>query len=391
MKKFLFLALMSMLALTSCNKHDDFNINAKDVVTNSYNTAFIKTFGTPDENQTWGFSNGVTTRSVIKENHELTPLGLTKPTLENGEAEFVMNWFRNNDGEASVGKNWDKFFIIYVGGNSNVKIWSSWDKSVNNGNVVLDYLTINGEHINDWNANYGPTLYVYNSKADNFTSHNSYSNFTTNKWKLAEITYNGKVGYYVGLSAYSKKTETTEKYQLTDYDREHFYDDWVFKIVPANGVTPPGDELRIIAEDLSASDGTDFDFNDVVLDVNITGTTATCTLVAAGGTLPLRINGDDALEVHELFGVAPNVMVNTGAGAVKDPVTFTLNNISNAANIKLEVFKNGEWMEMEAKQGVPAAKIAVNQNFEICGEREPITTKYPNFAYWVQNVDYIWW
>jgi hypothetical protein len=316
---------------------------------------------------------------------------MVKPTLEDGEADFVMNWFRTNDGEASVGKNWDKFFIVYVGGNNNVKIYSSWDGSINNGNVVLDYLTINGEHINDWNANYGPTVYIYNSKADNFTSHNSYSNFTTGKWKLAEITYNGKVGYYVGLSAYSRKNETPEKYQLTDYDRENFYDDWVFKIVPANCVTPPSEKLRIIAEDLSAKDGTDFDFNDVVIDVDIEGTTANCKLIAAGGTLPLRIAGLDELEVHNMFGVDTKVMVNTGIGEPLPYVPFTLTNISNAANIKLEVFKNGEWMEMEAKQGVPAAKIAVNQDFEYCSEREPITTKYPNFKYWVQNVDYIWW
>lgn len=389
MKKLLFYLTATLMVFASCSKND-FDFNQKDAVTSQYNAAFVKTFGQPGSNQTWGFANSKVTRSVIKENHEL-PDGMVKPTLENGEAEFVMNWFRNNDGEASVGKNWDKFFIVYVGGNNNVKIYSSWNGNIQNGNVTLDYLTINGEHINDWNANYGPTVYVYNSKADNFTSHNSYSNFTTNKWKLAEITYNGKVGYYVGLSAYSRKNETPEKYQLTDYDRENFYDDWVFKIVPANGVTPPSDKLRIIAEDLTAKDGTDFDFNDVVIDVDIEGTTANCKLIAAGGTLPLRIAGNDELEVHKLFGVGTSVMVNTGIGEPLPYVPFTLSNVSSAANIKLEVFKNGEWMEMEAKQGVPAAKIAVNQDFDYCGEREPITSKYPNFKHWVQNIDYIWW
>ena len=383
---------MMGLSFTSCTKHD-FDFDPTENVTIAYNQAFVKTFGTPDGNQNWGFtSNIATTRSVIKENHEL-PDGLTKPTLEDGEADFVMNWFRTNDGEASEGLDWNKFFIVYVGGNNTVKIWSSWDESVNNnGNVVLDYLQINGEHINDWNANYGPTVYVYNNTPNNFSSHNSYSNFTTNKWKLAQITYNGKVGYYVGLSAYSRKNETTEKYQLTDYDRENFYDDWVFKIVPANGVTPPSSNVRIIAEDLSATQGTDFDFNDIVLDVNISGTTANCSLIAAGGTLPLRINGDDNnLEVHKMFGVDTSVMVNTGIGDPIAPVSFTLSGISNAADIKLEVYKNGAWVEMTARQGTPAAKIAVNQDFEYCAEREPITTKYPNFQYWVQNVDYIWW
>lgn len=393
MKKLIFtliFVLMMGLSFTSCTKHD-FDYSPAENVTTAYNQAFVKTFGTPDDNQNWGFtSNVATTRSVIKENHEL-PQGYVKPTLEDGEAEYVMNWFRTNQGEASEGLDWDKFFIVYVGGNNNVSIWSSWNNSTQNGNVTLDYLEINGEHINDWNANNGPTVYVYNNTPNNFTCHNSYCNLTTSKWKLARITYNGKVGYYVGLSAYGKKVETTEKYQLTDYGREHFYDDWVFKVVPANGVTPPPSNVRIIAEDLSATQGTDFDFNDIVLDVNISGTTANCSLIAAGGTLPLRIAESDEYEVHKMFDVATNVMVNTGAGPEKDPVSFSLSGISNAADIKLEVYKNGAWVEMAARQGTPAAKIAVNQDFEYCTEREPITTKYPNFQYWVQDVDYIWW
>ncbi len=388
MKKDFFILLTFMLAMVSCNSHDF--PSQSEVVEAKYNTAFVKTFGNPDSEQTWGFSDGFT-RSVIKENHEL-PDGYVKPTLEAGEAEHVMNWFRTNGGEASVGLDWDKFFIVYVGGNTTVKIFSSWDPSnIQTGNVVLDYLTINGEHINDWNANNGPTVYVYNSKADNFTSHNSYCNLTTNKWKLARITYNGKVGYYVGLSAYGKKVETSDKYQLTDYDRENFYDDWVFKIVPANGVTPPPSKVRIIAEDLSAVDGTDFDFNDVVIDVNINGNVANCNLIAAGGTLPLRINGNDELEVHNMFGVTVDKMVNTGVGEKKDHVPFILNGITNSADIKLEVFKNGEWVEMKARQGTPAAKIAVNQDFKYCGEKVSMLTEYPNFKFWVQDVDYIWW
>ena len=388
------LGLIALLSFTACNKND-FDYNPQEAVTAKYNDAFIKTFGTPAANHTWGF-NAIVTRSVIKENHEL-PSGYAKPTLDDGEAEYVMNWFATNEGEASKGLDWDKFFIVYVGGNNNVSIWSNWNNSVQNGNVTLDYLEINGEHINDWNANNGPTVYVYNNTPNNFTCHNSYCNLTTSKWKLAKITYNGKVGYYVGLSAYGRKTETDEKYQLTDYGREHYYDDWVFKIVPANGVIPPTSNVRIIGEDLSATQGTDFDFNDIVLDVNIVDGNAKCILQAAGGTLPLRINGDDNLEVHKLFGLQQKSnglydMVNTNNGTlVKDPVEFPINGITNPANIKLEVLKNNVWVEMTANRGEPAAKIAVNQDFDFCDEREPITTKYPNFHLWVENIDYIWW
>ena len=46
---------------------------------------------------------------------------------------------------------------------------------------------------------------------------------------------------------------------------------------------------------------------------------------------------------------------------------------------------------MEAREGVPAAKIAVYQNFDYCKEKQPISTKYPDFADWVRDIDYIWW
>ena len=62
---------MMGLNFTSCSKHD-FDFDPTENVTTAYNQAFVKTFGTPDNNQNWGFtSNIATTRSVIKENHEL--------------------------------------------------------------------------------------------------------------------------------------------------------------------------------------------------------------------------------------------------------------------------------------------------------------------------------
>ena len=54
--------------------------------------------------------------------------------------------------------------------------------------------------------------------------------------------------------------------------------------------------------------------------------------------------------------------------------------------MKLEVFKNGSWVEMTANQGTPAAKIAVPQEVDYCNERQGI-----NFGGWVQDVNYIWW
>ena len=165
--------------------------------------------------------------------------------------------------------------------------------------------------------------------------------------------------------------------------------------------------IRIIGEDLSASSGSDFDFNDIVIDLKYDDANAVVMLRAAGGTLKLRFgNGDDKVwEVHELFGVEQKVMVNThaevipgAAHATKAPVRQELGyGISSAAEaktkLKIEVFKNNEWCELTAETAQPAAKIAVDTDYQWLDERMSIKSVYPNFVSWVQNPDRNdkWW
>lgn len=194
-----------------------------------------------------------------------------------------------------------------------------------------------------------------------------------------------------------------------------YFTDWIVTLSPAERVViDTNTEIRIIAEDLSASSASDFDFNDVVLDV-VYGDPATVTLQAAGGTLPLRIRTDDgkSWEVHHLFGVwvgdenfektkkpERQEMVNTGAGPDKDPVVITdfATSIADAAEsntkIHLEVYKGGEWQEMTAVQGEPASKLGVDKSFHWLGERVSIKGSCPLFVDWVNgtNPSYIkWW
>ena len=165
---------------------------------------------------------------------------------------------------------------------------------------------------------------------------------------------------------------------------------------------------RIIAEDLNAHDidkdgevdDTDFDFNDIVLDVALTDTGAKCILQAAGATLKIRINGDDNLEVHKLFGVDQNIMVNTNAdkrglpNAKKDAVSFDLTGSFNSVDdIKIEVFRQNRWMTLKAPKGDAASKIVVPNNFVWPDERESLKAKYPDFLNYVKDPETYreWW
>lgn len=186
--------------------------------------------------------------------------------------------------------------------------------------------------------------------------------------------------------------------------------------VTLNNVEDPGEDptveytydLRIIAEDLSVTSASDFDFNDVVLDVRYAKEGENQTILclrAAGGTLPLRIAGRDDWEVHQLFGQDVSVMVNTSAKEKGlrgvdnvESVTFTFPEpIRNAAEanekLTLEVKKAGEWMPLTAQKGEPAAKLAVDPTYTILKERTSIKEEYEHFVEWATGTNFNsrWW
>ena len=196
-----------------------------------------------------------------------------------------------------------------------------------------------------------------------------------------------------------------------------YYSDWIVCLTEAKtSQTPPpsNDEytIRVIAEDLTYGQDldTDFDFNDVVFDVCLKATETKIRLKAAGGTLPLIIgvanpqNDQDYLEneVHNLFRVAVNVMVNTNAhlkglnSDSKNDVIFTLNEAyTNAKDIPVYVKKNGTWVELTAVRGEPASKIGVGLDYVWVNERESLKGTYDKFVKWVEadanERNFKWW
>lgn len=388
MKKLIyFITLMLSFMVISCSHDIDYDY--PQYVTDTYNTAFVKTFGKPADNQSWGFGNSVThsiTRSAYTNSNMWESDGYVIPnSITSDEVSKVLEVFNQKGKEKYTALvDWDCFFVqqvykgtaSYTAGNGGTVVGGNQM----NWLCAYDPNTKSDDHVNNFNAANGSIMLMINSSTSRF----GYKSSTDN----GHVFYYFRMekidgGYYVGFDFSAEGQNPNEQVQ-----RDLIYNDWIVKVVPGYGSNPPSDKLRIMAEDLSASDGTDFDFNDVVLDVNIEDGDAYCTLLAAGGTLPLRINGSNDLEVHKMFDVATSVMVNTQTGHHNDYayVPFRLEGVSDAKKIKLEVQKNGEWIEMTAKQGIPAAKIAVPQTVDWCDERHGI-----NFGGWVQDVNYIWW
>ena len=160
-------------------------------------------------------------------------------------------------------------------------------------------------------------------------------------------------------------------------------------------VEPVTEEIRVIAEDLSVNERSDFDFNDVVFDVYWTHTpgssdnqTVKIIVRAAGGELPIFIGKvDEKYEIHYLFGtvnsgnISTKTMMNTYRDHHYDYTCPELDmeglwsgtNIQDIAkNIKIYVHKSGENHELKAEQGKAPGKIAVYTDFKWCDEWDDI-------------------
>ena len=173
-----------------------------------------------------------------------------------------------------------------------------------------------------------------------------------------------------------------------------YYSDWIVTLTEAKrSTTPPpppsGFVCRIIAEDLTVGEHSDFDFNDVVFDVIDGG--KTLRLRAAGGELPLYVAGQ---EVHDAFatkysGITRTTLINTGWNGPVDyenyyvdiPSGGTYSTRALAESIPIVVHKNGQDITLKAERAKVASKIAVGSDYEWCSEREDIDKKFRKSDY----------
>ena len=402
MKKIV-LFLMTLLFITACSKNEIVTLTQEELIARSYNEAFIKTFGQPAENQDWGFGTiGISATRAAETNSNQWGTNenggkykdvLKKddiPAITSQELEDVLAVFNQKGNETYTSLiDWSTFFVQQVFKGTAEYTAGNGGKVV--GGNQMDWLcaydpnTGGDDHVNNFNNANGSVMLMMNSSTSRF----GYKSSTDNGhvfyyFRMERI--NGM--YYVGFDFSAEGQNPNEQVQ-----RDLIYNDWIVKIVPGQGYSKPNPNIRIIAEDLSAREGSDFDFNDVVFDVTFTSdNTADITLIAAGGTLPLTVAGQ---EVHSKFGVNTDVMVNTGAGPTKAPVTFSIGGIDRSQNgrdIEIVVQKNGAPCVLTAEMGVPASKIGVPPTFDYCSERQDISKKYPLFSTWVQNgPNVVWW
>ncbi|MBR1414529.1 MAG: hypothetical protein IJ570_01530, partial [Prevotella sp.] len=184
--------------------------------------------------------------------------------------------------------------------------------------------------------------------------------------------------------------------------------------------------LRVIAEDLTVGEAGDFDFNDVVFDVEyVSATQAKVTVRAAGGTLPLYVDGK---EVHGLFSSANSgaqtdqgdvintaTMINTNAKRINPQSPYSSAELTNLPmftvnatwhdtqdefaadvnkNIAVKVVKTDEEghtyeLTLTAEAGKTPGKVGVpSKTYQWKDEKVYVGD---NFKKFVGDASYKWW
>lgn len=427
-------ALAFAATFTSCSKagdlYDESKVNEQKEknITESYAAAFEKAFGKVGPNVDWGFSSKAATRSAQPNSNQWGThddndkyLDWPKPAdITDDERAAVLAVF-NQKGEASYTDilQISDFFVqqVYCGPNgSKMNQLACWDPE---GHEVTEYpewnqwqaytYTTNDDEVNNFNGGKYDNnalqgcMLMWNSSTSQWSFKTSQSGGERiyDHWRMEYIP---GYGYYVGLDHEAWRQAPANANE--EDKRDYIYNDWIVKIVPGKGFTPPVTVYpRVIAEDLSASESGDFDFNDVVFDVigyDQSTNKTTLRLQACGGTLPLKVQNQ---EVHALYGdTDPDAttgkykMWNTGRNS-HDPVDFEVDGEFTTPEqlllLPITVEKDGVWMPLTAQKGVAACKILVDSRFPIVPERTSIANKFGNFTTYVtgnwNDNDNFWW
>lgn len=207
------------------------------------------------------------------------------------EFDVVMAYLAEHPDEGSTECNLSTYFIQNVGSS---KDQYSMDYMTEEGNVhhsqsviggnQMDYLTINGAHIPDYNATDGKRALVIDIPVSDPTYHDSYGDQDNTKYDAYRYYYievDGVVNCYLCFDYRMKKYDNG----MCDYQGDKVYSDWVIKLVPADGsqIVPPSsgnietpstgntdwtpkDEVEI---NLSILDSHEYDIKDLVSKLSI--------------------------------------------------------------------------------------------------------------------------
>ncbi len=169
-------------------------------------------------------------------NQENIPTG----SISDDEKTYIKTYISAHPEEAGVKFYNINYYVQYVVGSYD-QYFGIKDNNGADHNIVgtnhMDYIEINGNHLNDYNSGFGPNALCLNLPLINPAYHDSYGDTDNTKYdsyKIYKITYNGKEGYYLGFDYKTKKSSGET------FDGDGVYNDYVIKLTPADNPNSGG-------------------------------------------------------------------------------------------------------------------------------------------------------
>jgi hypothetical protein len=371
-----------------------------------YDAAFQKEFGTIAKGHDWGFAqtSGTSTRSSMggSEDGQLAECDFVVPEditqWKNGNcANQCVKAFHDGEGvdideiDFTFDYYWLQHYNTAEGLHNIMKQVQAYDANANNGEGawidVVNFEAGKNEKTTYFKVNsssHGTTLMLdMGGNAGDPAEGPSHGKLF--RWE----DYNGDYHYDYKFLNYSYRQNKNKKFEALvlglKNDATHW---WLIVVKPAVPKDPTKvvvEEGRIMCEDMG--DIGDFDFNDVVFDAKrYWDGSINVKVLAAGGTLPIEIDGVD---VYKRFGTN---MVNTGVNSAEP---FEIDIDANAdgtpkyASIKdipVVVNPGGEAApyELKAELGKAPQKICSYINTSWSEEYVSIKSAYTLFEEWVR-------
>lgn len=258
-------------------------------------------------------------------------------SVSQAEYDYVMEYIRTHQGGVechldtyfiqNVGSSYDHYKYEYHDSNNNV------DRSVEFiGGNQMDYLVIGDYHIGDYNASGGPRALCINMPINapevSPTYHDSWGTVEQTKedaYRFYIITLPddpiygenaGKTAYYLGFDYSTKKWDNGD----IDYQGDGIYNDWVVKIMPADGsiVENPGESENPEKPEIPGGGEVEIPDNPIVPFPGLMGVCILCGHEHEAGTSCEECEDED----HTCLGQQGDS--NTGAPKVTDEVEINL-------------------------------------------------------------------
>lgn len=406
------------MMMVSCSKTDDFgSVDIKQMQTEVYSSAFNQEFGVPASDHNWGFGEFEMIPVRIPEGSPDAFSARTRAVAPS--VEVIENPVKYKDADEFL-KQTTATAYFYLRIDNNIVVQELQGVQ---GNPATEYypkpnLNLgNGVIDNQFNKDNEGSINMAEYKKLALIRDNAGVTFATASDPIPDAVFNApsfdQMALHIPDAEKIKIATSVEKFNSENYKIFWYVAKWQNsdKIVHVDGILVPKNQItvnipeykkRIIVEDLKGNinatttvSSSDFDFNDVVFDAvtwHRDGKSyLKIVLRAAGGTLPIYVNG---VEVHEGVGF----MFNTGAdrnfefgktiyeGEIAGaPDTFDFNSIP----VVVEV--NGERVTAAANIGEAPEKIAVGVDYKWCEEYKNIKNVYSGFTTYVSDKTQTGW